>query len=204
LVVCCVSLNIPMCKSQATTMFPVDFGGIKLKHVVTKVRNVDGSVVLVDGDTETRTNRENTIIEAATDETIGFVMPTVGICAHDAVLNRDVLYRNKVTHILNVAFGANAFPDEFLYKTVSLLDTDAEPLTEVVLNECLGFIDDAIDNPSNVNVIVVHCNMGVSRSAAILMAWLIVRFGLVCVVNFTLTLLITHDQNKYQKTYVLQ
>lgn len=49
----------------------------------------------------------------------------------------------QVSHILNVAFGVeNAFPDLFIYKTVSILDhPDADLLLH--MQECCDFIQQA-------------------------------------------------------------
>lgn len=52
-------------------------------------------------------------------------------------------YWLQVTHILNVAYGVeNAFPDLFIYKTLSILDL---PDTDIIshLYECAQFIDQA-------------------------------------------------------------
>lgn len=51
----------------------------------------------------------------------------------------------QVTHILNVAYGVeNAFPDLFIYKTLSILDL---PDTDIIsyIKECAQFIDQAKD-----------------------------------------------------------
>lgn len=48
-----------------------------------------------------------------------------------------------MTHILNVAYGVeNAFPDLFIYKTLSILDL---PETDIMsyVQECAQFIDQA-------------------------------------------------------------
>lgn len=49
----------------------------------------------------------------------------------------------QVTHILNVAYGVeNAFPDLFIYKTLSIMDL---PDTNIIsyIKECAQFIDQA-------------------------------------------------------------
>lgn len=57
-------------------------------------------------------------------------------------------YWFQVTHILNVAYGVeNAFPDLFIYKTISVLDL---PDTDIIshLHECTQFIDQAKEEVS--------------------------------------------------------
>lgn len=54
-----------------------------------------------------------------------------------------LLFVFQVTHILNVAYGVeNAFPDLFIYKTLSILD---QPDTDIIsyLQECTQFIEQA-------------------------------------------------------------
>ncbi|KAL1786780.1 dual specificity protein phosphatase 19 [Sigmodon hispidus] len=75
----------------------------------------------------------------------------------------------KVTHILNVAYGVeNAFLGEFTYKTISILDV---PETNILsyFPECFEFIEQARRMGG---VVLVHCNAGVSRAAAIVIGFL--------------------------------
>lgn len=97
----------------------------------------------------------------------------VYIGAHDAALNIDNLKLNGITHILNVAFGENAFPNEFCYKNVRLMDDNLQSLGIDSIGEALDFLDLSSGN-DGVRVLC-HCNMGVSRSASVLIAWLILR-----------------------------
>ncbi|GAB1286488.1 Dual specificity protein phosphatase 19 [Apodemus speciosus] len=74
-----------------------------------------------------------------------------------------------VTHILNVAYGVeNAFLSEFTYKTISILDV---PETNILsyFPECFEFIEQA---KLKDGVVLVHCNAGVSRAAAIVIGFL--------------------------------
>lgn len=62
-------------------------------------------------------------------------------------------FRFQVSHILNVAFGVeNAFPDLFIYKTVSILDhPDADLLLH--MQECCDFIQQARSEVTDQTVI---------------------------------------------------
>ncbi|OCT61222.1 hypothetical protein XELAEV_18047245mg [Xenopus laevis] len=75
-----------------------------------------------------------------------------------------VLKSYGVTHILNVAYGVdNAFPNEFTYKKMSILDL---PETDIAsfFPECFNFLEKVkLQN----GVVLVHCNAGVSRAPAI-------------------------------------
>lgn len=80
-----------------------------------------------------------------------------------------------MSRILNVGYGVeNAFPDVFLYKSISILDL---PETDITLyfQECFTFIDQA---KMQGDVVLVHCNAGVSRAASVVIGYLIYTEGL--------------------------
>uniref|UniRef100_A0A8C7UE97 Dual specificity phosphatase 19a n=1 Tax=Oncorhynchus mykiss TaxID=8022 RepID=A0A8C7UE97_ONCMY len=78
--------------------------------------------------------------------------------------------QDAVSHILNVAYGVeNAFPDLFIYKTLSILDVSDTDITSY-FQECSKFIDQN-------RVVLVHCNSGVSRSASVVIGYLMSREG---------------------------
>ncbi|KAG7256637.1 hypothetical protein CRUP_005161 [Coryphaenoides rupestris] len=75
----------------------------------------------------------------------------------------------QVSHILNVAYGVeNVFPLLFIYKSVQILD---QPDTELTahINDCCLFIQQAQEENG---VVLVHCNTGVSRAAAVVIGYL--------------------------------
>uniref|UniRef100_A0A8C2TQ98 Dual specificity phosphatase 19 n=1 Tax=Coturnix japonica TaxID=93934 RepID=A0A8C2TQ98_COTJA len=74
-----------------------------------------------------------------------------------------------VTHILNVAYGVqNAFVNDFIYKTIPILDLPETDITSY-FPECFEFIEKA---KMQDGVVLVHCNAGVSRAAAIVIGFL--------------------------------
>ncbi|XP_015688105.1 dual specificity protein phosphatase 1-like isoform X1 [Oryza brachyantha] len=80
-----------------------------------------------------------------------------------AALNRDALKSLNITHVLIVARSLNpAFPSEFNYKKIEVLDSPDIDLAKY-FDECLGFIDESISSGGNV---LVHCFAGRSRSGA--------------------------------------
>ena len=79
------------------------------------------------------------------------------------------LKQYKVTHIINTVYGLDpAFPNDFKYLNLGLRDIPKENIQKV-LDECNEFIDDAIQNGGRV---LVHCVFGVSRSASIVINYL--------------------------------
>ncbi|TSR51424.1 Nucleoporin NUP53 [Bagarius yarrelli] len=97
------------------------------------------------------------------------LLKSVWLSSQDAAHDFATLKKYQVTHILNVAYGVeNAFPDLFIYKTVSILDL---PDTDIIshLHECAQFIDQA---KSEKGVVLVHCNTGVSRAVSVVIGYL--------------------------------
>ncbi|EFJ42833.1 MAP kinase phosphatase 1 [Volvox carteri f. nagariensis] len=89
--------------------------------------------------------------------------------------NRETLRQAGVTHVLNcVGFICKEyFKDELTYKTLYLQDTPAEDIL-CVLYDCLDYIDSALHSGGR---ILVHCSQGVSRSATLVIAYIMWRSG---------------------------
>ncbi|EFC36169.1 predicted protein [Naegleria gruberi] len=80
-----------------------------------------------------------------------------------------------ITHVLNVAEGLIApYPFDFKYKKVELSDTLGEDLLPHI-DACVKFIEEAIDSQGT---ILVHCKAGVSRSASMVIAYVMKKFKL--------------------------
>ena len=90
--------------------------------------------------------------------------------ARDEALLRDT----GVTHIVNCAglACANHHPLAFRYLKLNLQDTAREDIS-AAFYDALDFIDDAICDPGC--AVFVHCQHGVSRSATIVIAYLMWR-----------------------------
>ncbi|XP_036603185.1 dual specificity protein phosphatase 19 [Trichosurus vulpecula] len=103
------------------------------------------------------------------DLQVGVIKPWLLLGSQDAAHDLDTLKKYKVTHILNVAYGVeNAFLHDFTYKNVCILDL---PETNIIsyFPECFEFIEEA---KLKDGVVLVHCNAGVSRAAAIIIGFL--------------------------------
>ncbi|XP_027711862.1 protein phosphatase Slingshot homolog 3 [Vombatus ursinus] len=88
--------------------------------------------------------------------------------------NLDELQRNRVSHILNVAREIdNFYPELFTYHNVRLWDEETEELLPH-WKETHRFIEAARAQGSRV---LVHCKMGVSRSAATVMAYAMKQYN---------------------------
>ncbi|XP_006893324.1 PREDICTED: protein phosphatase Slingshot homolog 3 [Elephantulus edwardii] len=88
--------------------------------------------------------------------------------------NLEELQRNRVSHILNVAREIdNFYPERFTYHNVRLWDEESAQLLPH-WKETHRFIEAARAQGTRV---LVHCKMGVSRSAATVMAYAMKQYG---------------------------
>ncbi|XP_051001772.1 protein phosphatase Slingshot homolog 3 isoform X2 [Acomys russatus] len=88
--------------------------------------------------------------------------------------NLEELQRNRVSHILNMAREIdNFFPELFTYHNVRVWDEESAQLLPH-WKETHHFIEDARAQGTRV---LVHCKMGVSRSAATVLAYAMKQYG---------------------------
>ncbi|XP_053126183.1 dual specificity protein phosphatase 19 [Hemicordylus capensis] len=109
------------------------------------------------------------------DLQVGVIKPWLLLGSQDAAHDAETMKKYRVTHVLNVAYGVeNAFPQEFVYKIIPILDL---PETDILsyFPECFEFIEQV---KLKDGVVLVHCNAGVSRAAAIVIGFLMHSEGL--------------------------
>ncbi|XP_026338862.1 protein phosphatase Slingshot homolog 3 isoform X1 [Ursus maritimus] len=88
--------------------------------------------------------------------------------------NLEELQRNRVSHILNMAREIdNFYPERFIYHNVRLWDEESAQLLPH-WKETHRFVEDARAQGTRV---LVHCKMGVSRSAATVVAYAMKQYG---------------------------
>lgn len=109
------------------------------------------------------------IIDTVADYSIDKIIDQLYLSGDDVATNFEILKKNQITHILNVTTNvANKFNKEIKYKTLSIYDLASQVIN---FTEAFEFIELAMNEPTN-NVLV-HCNQGVSRSASIIIGYLI-------------------------------
>ncbi|KAL9648728.1 hypothetical protein ABK040_003666 [Willaertia magna] len=91
--------------------------------------------------------------------------------------DRDKLNQNGVTHIVNAAASVycdNYFPNEFKYYSLSLYDDPNESIIGSFYG-VIDFVENAIKNGGKV---LIHCQMGVSRSCCLTIAYMMWKYKL--------------------------
>lgn len=85
-------------------------------------------------------------------------------------INIEKLKKDNFTHILSVMNGSfSMFPEKFTYKQIHINDNEWVTIDKY-FEECNDFIIDSQKENGN---ILVHCMYGMSRSATIVLAYLI-------------------------------
>eukprot|EP00727_Mastigamoeba_balamuthi_P010857 m51a1_g6394 hypothetical protein (562) ;mRNA; f:207871-210098 len=99
------------------------------------------------------------------------VLPRLWLGNYNNALNRAALKRRNVTHILSVAPVKPAFPKDFIYFVIPVEDEEDVDLTPY-FQSCIEFIQGAMARGEST---LVHCMAGVSRSATIVAAYVMVH-----------------------------
>lgn len=93
----------------------------------------------------------------------------------DSVMDKTKLNELGVTHIISAIAGfIPPYPEKFKYLVVDALDSELSDLTEC-FDPCVEFIDNAVESNGKV---LIHCMAGRSRSASIVCAYLVNKFGM--------------------------
>eukprot|EP00347_Sterkiella_histriomuscorum_P001122 403373242 len=86
--------------------------------------------------------------------------------------NLDVLHRLSITHIVSCTKIEPRHPDKFTYKQLPVDDTSEEDIKKY-FKMAVKFIESAIENEGG--VVLVHCAAGISRSGAVVCAYLMYK-----------------------------
>eukprot|EP00798_Chlamydomonas_sp_ICE-L_P001790 gene1790-33210_t len=103
------------------------------------------------------------------------IVPGLYLGSFMAEQNLDKLKTEGITHVLCVANDLDAsHPDEFKYLQIMISD---RPTSDLVTHfpKCFAFIDEAIEQQGSV---LVHCMAGVSRSASVVIGYIMNKRGM--------------------------
>ena len=111
----------------------------------------------------------NQLVECATQ-----ILPYLYLGTEWNASNYDSLQTDRVTHILNISSEVdNFFPDTFKYLNIRVLDVEETDLLKE-FDRTNRFIQEAKEQGTSC---LVHCKMGVSRSASVVLAYLMKEFN---------------------------
>eukprot|EP00794_Sanderia_malayensis_P018191 gene18191-20005_t len=153
--------------------------GKSLKQVETTVTCKDGRKYkescrgLVSESIEREHSRSNNrhffVVDTSVDEAVCEVLPGLFIGSQDAATNFSELQRHGIQFILNVAVGvAPVNYDEITSKIMPIYDLPEFDI-KGCFEEAVDYIKDSLKHAS----VLVHCNAGISRSGAVVAAYLI-------------------------------
>lgn len=97
------------------------------------------------------------------------ILPNLYLGAHCNAVNKDHLARHSITHIINVASEVHIAPGLFEYHHLHWTHYQRN-LAQVEFIKAIKIIEDALQRNQ---VVLVHCQQGVERSAALVLAYLI-------------------------------
>lgn len=98
------------------------------------------------------------------------VSPRLYISGSQVARNFEWLRMHGITHIVNCANELpNYYPSNFYYMRLNMFDRSNEDIRHT-LEPSKKFIDVALADPNN--AVLVHCHMGMSRSATIVLYYL--------------------------------
>ncbi len=148
-----------------------DYGSMSSIHIRSILErelqlNLDGYKKFVD---VTIFQFYNQLVECASQ-----ILPYLYLGTEWNASNYDSLFSDGITHVLNVSSDVdNFFPDAFTYLNIRVRDVNETDLLKE-FDRTNKFIQEARDSNS---CCLVHCKMGVSRSASVVLAYIMKEYG---------------------------
>jgi Leucine-rich repeat (LRR) protein/protein-tyrosine phosphatase len=96
------------------------------------------------------------------------ILDNVFLGSSFAATNKQGLKALGITHILNAAIAVQQFPKHFKYRVLNLLDSYQQEI-QSQFEHTIKFIEEAVASGGKV---LVHCQVGMSRSATLVIAYL--------------------------------
>uniref|UniRef100_A0A914VRB8 Uncharacterized protein n=1 Tax=Plectus sambesii TaxID=2011161 RepID=A0A914VRB8_9BILA len=153
-----------------------------LQNVETKVITPDGRELIEQRDNDGFTKATQVAVrpwgfvgDFRPDLQMAEVAPGLYLGGQDPAHDADLLSSKSITHIVNLATNVdNHFPSRFVYMKIDIYDLPSCDIA-CFIPDCLSFIRAAILKGGRV---FCHCNAGVSRSASMVIAYLMRYEGL--------------------------
>lgn len=147
----------------------------QLKSTTTKITSIDGQIYIEEnGQKRKEMNQKSCgyVIDTKPDKIASEIIEHLYLGSQDCVMEKEYLQSLQIKHILCVApMIKSLYPNDFNYKIIEILDLPSFDI-KLYIDECIQFIDSCLDKNET---IICHCNAGISRSATVIIAYLIKR-----------------------------
>lgn len=97
------------------------------------------------------------------------IVPGVFLTSYRTSCNLELLRQNGITHVVNASQRQDPYPSEFTYLHLDVEDEEEEDIARY-FTKTSRFITNALQKGGRV---VVNCMMGISRSATLVLAFLV-------------------------------
>lgn len=154
-----------------------------LNKVDTVITQVDGRK-FIETTTTTNSGEQRTVTVSTKPAQYGYVVDlkpdnipvkifnSIYLGSQDCCCDLKTLIDHNITSVLSVGIDAPIKFNDITYKFVQCLDLpETNLIDDGLLTECVDFLIDA--TKKQYNNVLVHCNAGVSRSASIVIGYLI-------------------------------
>ena len=106
------------------------------------------------------------------DYEIDKIIDRLNLSSDCVATDLNILKESNISHIVNVTTNVpNKFEPEIVYKNVNICDFSSENIY-AHFKDTYEFIEQAL-NSDEKHSVLVHCNMGISRSSSIIIAYLL-------------------------------
>lgn len=112
------------------------------------------------------------VVDTKPDLQVALVEPGFYFGSQDPAVNIDILRSNDIRHVISIGVNLDVKFKGINYHFINLMDLPETNISEA-LKACLTIIRD-----SQSENVFLHCNAGVSRSASVAIAYLMVRRNL--------------------------
>eukprot|EP00760_Papus_ankaliazontas_P038679 PhM_4_TR9239/c0_g1_i1/m.72584 len=116
---------------------------------------------------------ERLALASSHDGTMDRILPRLYVGSMHAAYNEVLLFRNRISHICSCLEAEPCYPDIIKYLVFNAKDHTTYDIVQH-FDEALGFIEEGMAATG----VFVHCHGGVSRSAAVAMAYIMRRYRL--------------------------
>jgi len=141
-----------------------------IRHIETIDENGQWHLQRIEGD-----NTLGYVVDTNPDLQVGIILPELFLSSVDVAAEITQIESLGITHILNVASNKiEYYPGKLIYRHVRIMDLPQTYLTRY-FPECFQFINEAISSGGRV---LVHCMAGVSRSAAVVIGYMMTKQGM--------------------------